>query len=230
MQETIVELREAGKQYQSGDSLLTVLKPVSLELFKNELLLLMGPSGSGKTTLLSLIGCVIYPTMGEVRINNQLTSSLKETQLAALRLQYIGFIFQSYNLLAPLTGIENVAFPLQLQGISRKEAEKRALDALEMVKMTHRKNSLPKQMSGGEQQRVAIARALVSNPELVLCDEPTGALDKQSGEMVMQELRQLSTRDKCVVVVTHDNRLIPYADRILYLDNGYVSDHPFQND
>lgn len=230
MHERIVELREAGKQYQSGDSLLTVLKPVSLELFKNELLLLMGPSGSGKTTLLSLIGCVIYPTMGEVRINNQLTSSLKETQLAALRLRYIGFIFQSYNLLAPLTGIENVAFPLQLQGINRKEAEKRALDALDMVKMAHRKNSLPKQMSGGEQQRVAIARALVSNPEMVLCDEPTGALDKQSGEMVMQELRQLASREKCVVVVTHDNRLIPYADRILYLDNGYVSEHPFQND
>lgn len=230
MHERIVEIIEAGKQYQSGDTLLTVLKPVSLELYTNELLLLMGPSGSGKTTLLSLIGCVIYPSMGEVRINGQLTSSLKETQLAALRLHSIGFIFQSYNLLAPLTGIENVTFPLQLQGVNRKEAEQRALQSLETVRMEHRKNSLPKQMSGGEQQRIAIARALVTNPELILCDEPTGALDKQSGELVMSELRRLATEGKCVVVVTHDNRLIPYADRILYLDNGYVSDHPFENE
>lgn len=228
MNQQVVELKEAGKQYQSGDTLLTVLKPVSLKLYTNELLLLMGPSGSGKTTLLSLIGCVIYPSMGEVRINNETTSSLTENELATLRLNNIGFIFQSYNLLAPLTGLENVIFPLQLQGIPHKEATERALAALEIVKMTHRKNNLPKQMSGGEQQRVAIARALVTNPELLLCDEPTGALDKVSGELVMQELRQQASNGKCVVVVTHDSRLMPYADRILYVENGYVSDHPFE--
>lgn len=230
MTQQIVEIKEAGKQYQSGDTLLTVLKPVSLGLYTSELLLLMGPSGSGKTTLLSLIGCVIYPSMGEVRINGLLTSALSEKQLAALRLQQIGFIFQSYNLLAPLTGLENVIFPLQLQGVPYKEATRRALSALETVRMSHRKNSLPKQMSGGEQQRVAIARALVTSPELLLCDEPTGALDKQSGELVMQELRRQATDGKCVVVVTHDSRLIPYADRILYLENGYVADHPFENE
>ena len=230
MRERIVEIRNASKQYQSGDTLLTVLQPVTLDLYTSELLLLMGPSGSGKTTLLSLIGCVIYPSTGEILINNRATSGLTENELAALRLNFIGFIFQNYNLIAPLTALENVAFPLQLQQINRKEASLRALQSLEGVRMEHRQNSLPRQMSGGEQQRVAIARALVTNPQLMLCDEPTGALDKKSGELVMAELRRLASAGKCVVVVTHDNRLVPYADRILYLENGYVSDKPFLTD
>ncbi|MEG1585904.1 MAG: ABC transporter ATP-binding protein [Bacteroidales bacterium] len=228
MDERIVELKGAGKQYISGDTVLTVLQPVTLNLYKNELVLLMGPSGSGKTTLLSLIGCIIYPTMGEIRINGQLTTAMREEELAHLRLNQIGFIFQNYNLLSPLTGIENVAFPLELQKEKKTVCREKALASLIRVHMEHRKDSLPRQMSGGEQQRIAIARAFVTNPPLMLCDEPTGALDKASGEMVMQELRNLASGGKCVVVVTHDNRLIPYADRILYLDNGYLSDHPFE--
>lgn len=227
--ERIVEIKEASKQYQSGDMTLTVLKPVSLELYKGELLLLMGPSGSGKTTLLSLIGCVIYPSSGEVLINGLLTSSLSENELSALRLQSIGFVFQNYNLIAPLTGLENVAFPLQLRKESSHICKAKALESLIKVKMEHRKNSLPKQMSGGEQQRIAIARALVTDPDLILCDEPTGALDKKSGEMVMDELRKLAVEGKCVVVVSHDSRLTNYADRIIYLENGYISDKPFIN-
>ncbi|MEG1617298.1 MAG: ABC transporter ATP-binding protein [Bacteroidales bacterium] len=227
MNEIIADLKQASKQYKSGDSVFTALYPTDLTLYRGELLLLMGPSGSGKTTLLSLIGSVIYPTSGEVYIGGKLTSGLNEVQLARLRLNTIGFVFQNYNLIAPLTAINNVAFPLQLQKIAARETGERALNSLRTVKMEHRKDALPKQMSGGEQQRVAIARALVTNPDIILCDEPTGALDQKSGEMVMLELRDLARAGKCVVVVTHDPRLVSFADRIIYLEDGHVSDRPF---
>lgn len=230
MSSIIAELKEVSKEYQSGNSTLIALHPTTLKICRGELLLLMGASGSGKTTLLSLIGSVIYPTSGTVEINNIPTSALSQNELAKLRLNNIGFIFQNYNLIAPLTAIQNVQLPLSILQVAKKKSFDLAIAALSKLKMESRKDALPKQLSGGEQQRVAIARALVTNPDIILCDEPTGALDKASSLLVMTELRKLATEGKCVVVVTHDTRLENYADRIIYLENGYTSDKPFPLD
>jgi putative ABC transport system ATP-binding protein len=222
MSRIIASLEKATKVYQSGDTEIVALQPTDLEIKAGELILIIGPSGSGKTTLLSLLGCVIYPTAGRVNINGTYTSDLNENELARLRLQEIGFVFQSINLIAPLTGLENVMLPLQLSKTAKAETRERAEAALAAVNMADRQQFLPKELSGGQQQRVAIARALVTNPELILCDEPTAALDAASAEVIMQELRQLARQNKAVAVVTHDKRLEAYADRILKVENGFV--------
>ncbi len=218
----IAELKGAGKEYQTGDQTIVALQPTYLQLKAGELLLIMGPSGSGKTTLLSLLGCVIYPTYGDLWVDGQHINRLNARQLAALRLHSIGFIFQSINLLAPLNAQDNVAMPLRLQGVGRKERNERVQQALELVGMTDRRKNLPRQLSGGQQQRIAIARALVTNPKLILCDEPTASLDKNSLGIVMRELRALADGGKSVAVVSHDPRLIPYAHRVLEVENGAV--------
>ncbi|TAF65995.1 MAG: ABC transporter ATP-binding protein [Cytophagales bacterium] len=218
----VAALQEAGKTYLSADNEVIALYPTSVEINERELMLIVGPSGSGKTTLLSLLGCVIYPSSGEVKVNNIAVSTLNQKQLAKLRLQNIGFVFQSMNLLAPLTACQNVMIPLQLLGMSEKEAKKRALQALEKVGMLDRQKFKPKQMSGGQQQRVAIARALVTEAPLILCDEPTAALDAKSLVVVMEELRKLANEGKAVAVVTHDPRLKPYADRLVMVENGKI--------
>ena len=222
MARIIARLEKATKVYQSGDTEIVALQPTDLEIKAGELILIIGPSGSGKTTLLSLLGCVIYPTAGRVNINGTYTSALNENELARLRLQEIGFVFQSINLIAPLTGLENVMLPLQLSKTAKAETRERAEAALAAVNMADRQQFLPKELSGGQQQRVAIARALVTNPELILCDEPTAALDAASAEVIMQELKQLARQNKAVAVVTHDKRLEAYADRILKVENGFV--------
>ncbi len=206
--------------------MITALQPTTVDFRTNELTLIMGPSGSGKTTLLSLLGCVIFPTRGEVYINDVLINGLSEKELARTRLNNIGFVFQSFNLLAPLTGLENVMQPLLLMDVPYKEAKSRAAEALEKMNMTDRMNNLPKMLSGGQQQRVAIARALVSNPSILLCDEPTAALDVKSLGVVMTELKMLADGGKAVAVVTHDLRLKQFADRIIYVNNGIASDQP----
>jgi putative ABC transport system ATP-binding protein len=162
--EIVASVFNASKQYKTGDTVITALQPSSCEFRKNELTLIIGPSGSGKTTLLSLLGCVIFPSTGEVTICDQVINGLNQNQLAKVRLQNIGFVFQSFNLLAPLNALENVMQPLLLLGISRKEARQRATEALRKVSMEDRMYNLPKMLSGGQQQRVAIARALVTNP------------------------------------------------------------------
>ncbi|NBV13652.1 MAG: ABC transporter ATP-binding protein [Sphingobacteriia bacterium] len=220
----IAKLIGASKTYQMGDQLITALQPTDLEINTGELLLIIGPSGSGKTTLLSLLGCVIYPTTGELWVEDHLINGMSSKQLALLRLHSIGFVFQNFNLLAPLTGEQNVQLPLQLMGIPSAEVKQRTKEALERVGMTDRKNNLPKQLSGGQQQRIAIARALVTQPKLILCDEPTAALDKDSLVIVMQELRQLADQGKSVAVVTHDPRLKAYAHRIVEVNNGSVKE------
>ncbi|MCU0324153.1 MAG: ABC transporter ATP-binding protein [Spirosomaceae bacterium] len=218
----IAELIQASKEYQTGDQTIVALQPTSLQLNEGELLLIIGPSGSGKTTLLSLIGCVIYPSKGELYVDGQHVNKMKPNELAKLRLDTIGFVFQQFNLLAPLTAEENVAIPLKLQGISGSEIKSRVAKAIETVGMTERKKNLPKQLSGGQQQRIAIARALVTNPKIILCDEPTASLDKNSFEVVMQELKALARQGKSVAVVTHDPRLQKYADRAVEVKNGFV--------
>jgi len=218
----IAKLDGVSKHYKVGDQTLIALQPTSLMVSEGELLLIIGPSGSGKTTLLSLLGCVIYPSTGQLYVNDRLVNDMNEREMAALRLHTIGFVFQNFNLLAPLNAEQNVRMPLQLMGIAAAEADKRVAQALELVGMSNRKKNLPKQLSGGQQQRIAIARALVTDPRLILCDEPTAALDKDSLRIVMDELRSLADRGKSVAVVTHDPRLRDYAHRIVEVDNGSV--------
>ncbi len=220
----IAELKDVGKQYKVGDQTIVALQPTSLKLNEGELMLIIGPSGSGKTTLLSLLGCVIYPSFGNLWVDGKYINDLKAAELAKLRLDTIGFVFQSFNLLAPLNAEDNVAFPLKLQGVSSGEIKKKVEKALEIVGMTDRRKSLPKELSGGQQQRIAIARALVTNPKLILCDEPTASLDKDSLSVVMKELRNLARQGKSVAVVTHDPRLQEYADRVVEVKNGIATE------
>lgn len=220
----IARLESAGKVYKSGDSEVVALQPTDFKVNKGELVLIIGPSGSGKTTLLSLLGCVIYPTQGNVWINGTYTNKLNDAEMAGVRLNNIGFVFQSFNLIAPLNVEENVMLPLTLQGVSNAEARPKVKKALELLGMTHRLKSLPKMLSGGEQQRVAIARALVSDPPMLLCDEPTASLDVKSVGVVMKQLQDLAQMGKGVIVVTHDQRLVPYANRIVEVQNGAASE------
>lgn len=219
-------LSGTSKQYKTGDTVITALQPSDVIFRENELTLVIGPSGSGKTTLLSLAGCVIYPTSGDVWVKGNHVNTLNPVELARLRLYNIGFVFQNFNLIAPLTALENVMQPLRMMNIPLREARRKAEEALDMVQMSDRIKSLPKQLSGGQQQRVAIARALVADPSLILCDEPTASLDAKSVSIVMNELRSLAKNGKSVAVVTHDTRLKQFADRIIYVHNGYVTDTP----
>lgn len=216
----IASVTGASKVYKTGDTEIVALQPTTMEVRKGELLLIIGPSGSGKTTLLSLLGCVIYPSQGTVNINGTDTTNLDAKEMADLRLSNIGFVFQSFNLVAPLSAEENVMMPLRLQGIGEKEARERAYTVIERVGMSDRRKQLPRQLSGGQQQRIAIARALVSEPKLMLCDEPTAALDVKSVSIVMQELREIADSGRALAVVTHDMRLRQYAHRIIEVENG----------
>jgi putative ABC transport system ATP-binding protein len=223
----IAEVIAASKEFISGDSVIVALKPSSMALSTGKVTLIIGPSGSGKTTLLSLIGCVIYPSSGEVIIDGIRTSGLSARNMAGIRLNKIGFIFQQFNLLAPLTAEQNVMLPLTLLGIPDTEAKGRVRKVLEQVNMSHRAKSLPKMMSGGEQQRIAIARALVTDAPIMLCDEPTASLDTKSAHIVMEELRKQAACGKAVAIVTHDMRLKPYADEIIYVENGQIGKTDF---
>lgn len=223
MQEQIVKLKGVKKVYQTGDTTITALDTTDVHFDTNKLTLIMGPSGSGKTTLLSILGCVIYPTEGQVFYKDKEVTKLKENALAELRLQQIGFVFQQFNLIEPLTALENVMQPLILQGISKSDARQRATQALDEVNMSDRLHNLPKKLSGGQKQRVAIARALVTDPAMILCDEPTASLDAKSAGVIMEELQALAKRGKAVIIVTHDLRLRKFADRIIYVEEGKVS-------
>lgn len=218
----VAELIGASKKFKSGNIEIIALHKTDLTLRKGELLLIIGPSGSGKTTLLSLIGCVLYPSEGCVCIHGINTKDLNDKELARLRRKEIGFVFQHFNLISPLNSEENIMVPLILNKLSKDMVKEKVLQALSLVGLGQRKKSLPKQLSGGEQQRVAIARALVSDPSIILCDEPTASLDKESMEVVMKELSDLADSGKAVAIVTHDFRLKDYADKILFLENGKV--------
>jgi len=220
----VAELIGASKAFGTGERQVIALQPTDLTITRGEMLLIVGPSGSGKTTLLSLLGCVLYPTEGCVCIQGVNTHDLNERELARLRRTVIGFVFQNFNLIAPLSAEDNIRIPLLLAKRPKAEVRERARKALDLVGLTARRRSLPKQLSGGEQQRAAIARALVAEPALVLCDEPTASLDAGSLDVIMGELRRLADRGKAVAVVTHDPRLEKYADKILFLQNGTVAD------
>jgi putative ABC transport system ATP-binding protein len=215
--------RGVTKDFGSGDTRVQVLRGIDLDVPAGELALLVGPSGCGKTTLISIIAGLLEPTDGEVRVLGQDYGQLKGTRLVRFRGANIGFVFQQYNLLPALTAAENAAVPLIIAGWPRAKAVHRAKGVLGELEMGPRVNSLPKNLSGGEQQRVAIARALVHDPRLLVCDEPTAALDAKSGHMVMELLRKVAVQPgRATVVVTHDNRIFELGDRMIFMSDGRI--------
>lgn len=218
----VAELIGASKKFRLGGKEIIALDKTHLEIKRSELLLIVGPSGSGKTTLLSLVGCVLYPTEGCVCIHGTNTKDLSDKQLARLRRKEIGFVFQQFNLIAPLNSEENIRVPLSLNKLSRDEVKQKIDHAFKLVGLEERRKSLPKQLSGGEQQRIAIARALVTDPSIILCDEPSASLDVNSLDVVLKELRHLADGGKAVAVVTHDTRLEKYADKVIFLQDGKI--------
>ena len=219
-----VEVRNVHKKYQRDQQVITVLDGLSLQIEEGEFVALMGPSGSGKTTLLNLIGGIDSPTSGEIHVAGTNISSLRGADLARWRSNTIGYIFQLYNLMPVLTALQNVELPLQLHKMSGAERRKRAAFALELVGLGDRLDHFPRQLSGGQEQRVAIARALVSDPKVLLADEPTGDLDRKSGEEVLQLLERLNTEfKKTIVIVTHDPHAAERAHRMVHLDKGVLS-------
>ena len=220
----LVRVKDVHKHFTRGSERIDVLKGVNLEIPKGDFLALMGPSGSGKTTLLNLIGGLDTPTGGAVEVNGVPVSSLSGSQLSKWRAQNIGFVFQLYNLLPVLTAEKNVELPLLLTKLSKAERKKRAGIALKVVGLAERARHYPRQLSGGQEQRVGIARAIVTDPTLLLCDEPTGDLDRKAGDEILDLLQSLN-RDhgKTIVMVTHDPRAAERARRTLHLEKGELT-------
>jgi putative ABC transport system ATP-binding protein len=213
------------KGFGEGEARTEVLKDVNFEARLGELLMLVGPSGCGKTTLLSVIAGTLATDRGEVEVFNSPLHSLDKKAVTQFRAANIGFIFQQYNLIPTLNCIENVSVPLRIQGRSAAVAEKKAAEMLETVGLGKRMHHRPNMLSGGQQQRVAIARALVHDPKLIICDEPTAALDSENGAKVMEILKNVAAKpDRCVIIVTHDNRIFQHANRIASMDDGSVFD------
>ncbi len=211
------------KEFGTGETCVRALRGIDLEVHPGQMTLLVGPSGCGKTTLISIIAGLLDATAGEVTVLGQNLRRLRGRELVRFRGQYIGFVFQQYNLLPALTAAENAAVPLIIAGQKRSIAVAKASAILEAVGMADKINVLPAQLSGGQQQRVAIARALVHEPKLLVCDEPTAALDAQSGQVVMQLLRRVAVQPgRAVIVVTHDNRVFGFGDRIVHMNDGII--------
>jgi len=223
----IVEIKELSKSYRRGGQILPVLENISLDIEEGEFMALMGPSGSGKSTLLNLIAGLDQADHGVVRIGGVDITTLSETELAEWRAVHVGFIFQFYNLIPVLTAFENVELPLILTNLSKKQRREHVITALELVKLQDRMDHYPRQLSGGQQQRVAIARAVVTDPTILVADEPTGDLDRISAEEVLQLMERLSLDlGKTIIMVTHDPRAARKAHSLKYLDKGVLANAP----
>jgi putative ABC transport system ATP-binding protein len=220
----MIALKNIEKVYQTEEIETVALINISLEIAKNEFVSVMGPSGCGKSTLLNLIGLLDLPTGGTVTIDNQLVNGWKDKKTAAFRNKKLGFIFQSFHLINDLTVLDNVELPLLYRkGVSARERRKKAMEAIEKVGLRARARHYPSQLSGGQKQRVAIARAIVGNPEIILADEPTGNLDSNMGNEIMEILHNLNKNEKTtIVMVTHDERLAKETNRIIYLFDGMM--------
>jgi putative ABC transport system ATP-binding protein len=222
---TVLQLDHATKLFGQGRTTVRAVDEVSLSVSTGELVVVMGPSGSGKSTLLQLMGALLSPTSGEIRIQDRPLSRLGHRELARLRLHEIGFVFQSFNLLGALSAVENVALPAAMAGVSGRGRRERATELLERLGLGHRRVHRPEALSGGEKQRVAIARALINNPPLLLADEPTANLDSASGYQVLHLLQQVAADEhKTIVMVTHDLRITSVANRLLWLADGQLRD------
>lgn len=218
-----VSARGIKREFAAGAQTVTVLDGIDVDIHSGDLTYLVGESGSGKTTLISIMCGILWPTAGSVTVFGTDIYSLTTDSLAAFRLHNIGFIFQQYNLISALDAASNAAVPLIAQGVSRAEARERVMIMLERLNIADQATKLPNQLSGGQQQRVAIARALVHEPRLVVCDEPTAALDAKSGRRVMDILREVAVvEDRACIIVTHDNRVFELADRIIMLEDGHI--------
>jgi len=221
--DNFIEIENLTKGYAKNDDLVCVLADVNMTVKKGEFVALMGPSGSGKTTLLNILGGIDRPTSGEVVIDGKRIDTMSDSELTRWRARHVGFIFQFYNLLPMLNARDNVELPLLLDHLSSGERRKRAELALSLVQMEHRFEHRPNELSGGQQQRVAIARAIVKDPDFLVCDEPTGDLDRESSEAVMQLLERLNTEfGKTIVMVTHDPKAAQHAQRTVLLDKGRI--------
>ncbi len=218
----LIEFQQLRKSYFMGSNSLEVLKAISLTINKNEYVALMGPSGSGKSTLMNILGCLDTPTSGTYILNGKDVSKMADDDLAEVRNQEIGFVFQQFNLLPRLTAAENVALPLIYAGVSKKERTERAMEALKKVALADRSHHKPNEMSGGQIQRVAIARALVNNPSLLLADEPTGNLDSKTSVEVMEIFGKIQAAGNTVVLVTHEEDIAKYAKRTVRLRDGNI--------
>lgn len=218
-----VHCQNVMKVYDTGGDKVVALGGIDLQIRFGELMMLVGPSGCGKTTLISIIAGILNQDSGVCEVFGHNLLKMHSRDKLKFRAKNIGFVFQAYNLLPALTAAENVSIPLILNGINRKDAEKRGAEILKEVGLGKRIKSLPSQLSGGQQQRVAIARALVHNPKLIVCDEPTSALDHETGHHVMDLLKEVALHeDRALVIVTHDSRIFSFADRIARMDDGHI--------
>jgi putative ABC transport system ATP-binding protein len=218
-----IRCRGLAKSFGAGETRVHALRGVDLDILPGSITLLVGPSGCGKTTLISIMAGLLDPTEGSLEVLGQDLISLPASRLVDFRARNLGFVFQQYNLLPPLTAAENACLPLLVGGVPRRTALAAARAALARVGLEERANSLPSQLSGGQQQRVAIARALVHRPRLLVCDEPTAALDAQSGQTVMELFSEVAVEpDRAVIIVTHDNRILHYGRQIVYMTDGRV--------
>lgn len=219
----LIKLTNVWKIYQMGEVEFAALKGIDLEIYEGEFLVVLGPSGSGKSTLMNLLGCLDLPSEGTVLLNSKDISELDESELARIRGQMIGFIFQSFNLIPTLNTEENVLLPLEFQEEDVQVARKKATYLLEIVGLSDKRKNLPSQLSGGQRQRVAIARSLAVNPPIILADEPTGNLDTKTGDYILEFLDGLHEREgKTIIIVTHDLDLVKYATRVVYIRDGEI--------
>jgi len=220
----LIDIRNVTKTYDTGAIQCQALRGVSLNIHIGEYVAIMGPSGSGKSTLMNILGCLDTPSTGEFYFEGQEISKYSEDQLAEIRNQKIGFVFQQFNLLAKINAIENVELPLIYRGISSKQRRDLALQALEQVGLSDRITHKPSELSGGQQQRVAIARALAGNPPMILADEPTGALDSKSGGEVLEILKRLHQSGRTIILITHDINVARQAERIIVIRDGLIEE------
>ncbi len=222
MKQAVIEVKDVWKIYQIGDVKVEALRGLSIKVGKGEFVALQGPSGSGKSTAMNMVGCLDIPSKGKIFLDGHDISKLEESDLAQIRGKKIGFIFQKFNLINTLTASENVMLPLTFLGVPERQRKEIAEKQLTSVDLANRMDHKPNELSGGQQQRVAIARALAVNPEIILADEPTGNLDSKSGATVMQFLQDLHKQGKTIIMVTHDDHLATYADRIEVLKDGQI--------
>ncbi|MEH7415277.1 ABC transporter ATP-binding protein [Neobacillus drentensis] len=225
MAKLIMQISNLKKAYRLGGEIVHALNDVSIEIQKGEFLAIIGPSGSGKSTLMNMIGCLDKPQSGKYLLDGKDIFKMDDNELATIRNQKIGFIFQNFNLLTKLTAIENVELPLLYAGVNTKERRERAIEALEKVGLRDRAGHLPTQLSGGQQQRVAIARALAGNPAILLADEPTGALDSKTSKEIMQIMKQLNELGHTIILITHDLDIAKQAKRMVSIQDGQLQEN-----